>query len=978
MNEQAGPLPGAPRFVIGIDLGTTNSAVAWGELAEETISGVPSVRRFAVPQLVAHGELASRSTLPSFLYLPTASERAARQVGMPWNADADRVAGAWARDHGALLAGRLVSSAKSWLCHPDVDRRAAILPWEADPAERVCSPVEASRAYLEHLRDAWNHRMASGADRRRLERQDIVLTVPASFDEEARELTVEAARAAGFDHLTLVEEPTAALYAWITSHRHELGRHLRAGDLVLVCDVGGGTTDFTLVKVSAMAEDLAFDRVAVGDHLLLGGDNLDLAIARSLETTLGGASLTLRQRQALRRQCADAKERLLADDAPERMTLTLLGTGRSLVGGVLTVDVTAEAVRRLLIEGFLPAVEAHARPGREARPGLRELGLPYESDPAITRHLAAFLAEAGGEAGPARPDAILLNGGFFTPAAARDRLVQVLESWFAVEAGEWRPRVLVNESPATAVAEGAAAYGLVRHGFGLRIGGGSARAYYIGLQSPDAAEASSIPAVCVLSRGAEEGADSQRLSREFTVVANRPRAFSLWSSRTGREAVGDVVALDRKAVHPHAPLIAELRFGKRSRAATLPVHMEVAFTALGTLELWLVSHHTDHRWRLRFELRGPIRQTPPVPTDSDSEAARRATHGSTDTTTEGRSSGVSDTADAQALVHRDAIERASTTLRQAFTPGQTAAVPPEQLPAHLEAVLGLGRLAWSLDVVRPLSDVLLEQAEGRRISSRHEARWLNLLGFCLRPGFGATLDDFRMGQARKVYLAGLAFPGDVQCQAEWLVLWQRLAGGLTAGQQQDIFHRLAQPLLASLAKKGRRLAPQVERETWRLLASLERIPPATRATLGDQLIARLEGQADQASLWWALGRIGARTPTYGPLNSVVSPAKASAWLARALDLCTARVPDQTTARDARESTVAAGEALAALADLGAYTGDAARDIGEDLRQQIERHLSDAGATEAMRLRLREVRASTRAEWQRRYGESIPEGLTLTR
>jgi hypothetical protein len=204
---------------------------------------------------------------------------------------------------------------------------------------------------------------------------------------------------------------------------------------------------------------------------------------------------------------------------------------------------------------------------------------------------------------------------------------------------------------------------------------------------------------------------------------------------------------------------------------------------------------------------------------------------------------VSDTADAQALVHRDAIERASTTLRQAFTPGQTAAVPPEQLPAHLEAVLGLGRLAWSLDVVRPLSDVLLEQAEGRRISSRHEARWLNLLGFCLRPGFGATLDDFRMGQARKVYLAGLAFPGDVQCQAEWLVLWQRLAGGLTAGQQQDIFHRLAQPLLASLAKKGRRLAPQVERETWRLLASLERIPPATRATLGDQLIARLEGQA---------------------------------------------------------------------------------------------------------------------------------------
>jgi hypothetical protein len=287
-------------------------------------------------------------------------------------------------------------------------------------------------------------------------------------------------------------------------------------------------------------------------------------------------------------------------------------------------------------------------------------------------------------------------------------------------------------------------------------------------------------------------------------------------------------------------------------------------------------------------------------------------------------------------------------------------VSPDALPAAIEAALGLGRQAWPLAALRVMADMLLASAEGRRISARHEARWLNLFGFALRPGFGATVDEFRMSQARRVYLAGLAFPADVQCQVEWVVLWQRIAGGLTAGQQQDLHQRYAPPLLASIARRGRRLAPQVERETWRLLASLERLPARTRTSIGGHLLARLQEHADQASLWWALGRLAARVPTYGPINTVVPPADASGWIERALALKPA-TPD----------------ALAALVDAAAFTGDAARDVGETVRGAVEAALVQAGAPDPLVRRLHDadIGGST-GELQRRYGETLPEGLML--
>jgi len=419
-------------FLIGIDLGTTNSAVAYVDTRDPR----GRVELFRVPQLTAPGSLESRPILPSFLYFPEPDEIANGSAALPWNQRPAAIVGVFARDRGALAPGRQVSSAKSWLAHGAVDRRAAFLPWGATGDSPHISPVAASAQYLMHMRDAWNATVASDDEALQFEHQTIVLTVPSSFDEEARELTVEAAQAAGLVHLTLIEEPIAAFYAWMADHGGAAA--LEDDDVALVCDVGGGTSDFSLIRIRMEAGAPAFERMAIGDHLLLGGDNVDLALATLVERKMTAARLGLRlaitQRAALRRSCSAAKERLLSDAAPEQIPITVLGAGRSVVGGSITVELTKMEVQSTL-DQFLPIVESDTTAApRDRRLGLRELGLPFEADPAITRHLAAFLARSalvlpsdhravrsdGGQR-LVRPDLVLFNGGFFTPAVARAR-----------------------------------------------------------------------------------------------------------------------------------------------------------------------------------------------------------------------------------------------------------------------------------------------------------------------------------------------------------------------------------------------------------------------------------------------------------------------------------------------------------------------------------------------------------------------------
>ena len=904
---------------------------------------------FDIVQLVAVGETTARTTLPSFLYIPTAEEREAGALALPWDRSPEIVAGVFARDHGSVVPMRQIGSAKSWLSNPAVDRRAALLPWAAENARKL-SPVDASARLLAHIRDAWNDAHGRDGDSARLQDQDVVLTVPASFDEEARELTVEAAVEVGLAHLTLLEEPLAALYAWIAAHPRKLDLVLTSGQFLLVCDVGGGTTDFSLIRATAERGPIEFERAAIGEHLLLGGDNVDLALAALLERKLAdsggtGVRLGLMQRQVLRRQCSVAKERLLADAGDDRVTVTVLGSGRAVVGGAMTTELTREEALATLSE-FLPMVGCHERPQRHSRTGLRELGLPYESDPAITRHLAAFLARAARSTGAARtcpaegrhlhedlirPDAVLFNGGFFTPSIARERILDTLAGWFGA-----RPAVLVNDVPEAAVAIGAAFYGGVRRhpaaSARLLVRAGSARSYYVAVHSADPGGA--IAAVCLMPRGTQEGT-RLTLDREFTVITNQPVAFTLLSSAERCDPLNEVVSLtENDDVLRHVPLVTALRYGQRSRRVPLNVRLDVTFTDVGTLELWCRSTTTAHRWRLQFNLRATESDEGPVAAGEDTGAAD------------------------QVVISDEAIVKADESLRQAF-----AAAPSgpslESLAGELEHTLGHGKHAWPLQVIRRLADVLLQLADARRISPRHEARWLNVTGFCVRPGFGTSLDTWRISELRKVYASGLAFPKDTQCQVEWLVLWQRVSAGFSVGQQQELATR-TRALVGLGARKAPHLNPQIVREAWRLLAGLERVDETERTRMGDELIARIKREPRSASFLWAIGRLGARAPLYGPLNSVVSPPVAERWIDALLAL-RAPTPD----------------ALAAVAQIAARTDDPVRDLSDQARESVVARLTSAGAATEIVGAVLEVIAVSQLSGAVLFGETLPEGLRLT-
>ena len=741
---------------IGIDLGTTNSALAYIDEREAEDRDFPPVHIFETPQLVAPGRAEPRRTLPSFLFL---------EDGQP--------VGVYAREQGALVPTRLVHSAKSWLSNPDVDRTAKILPWDSPETGRVLSPVEVSARYLAKFREEWDK--AKGVP---LAEQDIVLTVPASFDEEARELTVMAARDAGIERLTLLEEPAAAFYSWIANNLAQSRKKLFDGQIVLVCDVGGGTSDFSLIRVSREGDLVNFTRTAVGKHLLLGGDNLDLTFAWLVETKLG-SQLSIRQRSGLRRQCSAAKEILLTDPNRQSVEITVLGSGSALIGKTLKSEIRREEALELALEGFLPFTERGEAPKEEKRSLFRELGLPYVSDAAITRHLNAFL-EGAGQA----PDAILFNGGFFIPEILQQRLSDVVGKWYGR-----RPEILENSELDLAVARGAAYYSYVRAtGSGVLVRGGLPRTYYIGIGEPKDGK---VGVVCLVPRGAEEGAALEIDNEALQLVANRPVSFRLYSSLTRSEdKLGAVLEFDAgdSGLHMHAPLHAVIRFGKKAEERLIPVKLGARLTEIGTLETWCESKISDNRWRLQFELRKAAAQP----------AERKPA----------------------AVIAEQALKQAMELVPAVFSSGAKSPIPPEELPAKLEQILGLGKNSWPLAAIRQLADVFLAAADGRKKSPAYEARWLNLCGFCLRPGFGFPGDDFRIEQARRVYSGGIQYANQAQCEIDWWIFWGRLAGGLNRNQQNDIYQRLSGNLLPRGGKRPR-LNSSLLREMWRAASAME-------------------------------------------------------------------------------------------------------------------------------------------------------------
>ncbi len=607
-----------PRFIVGIDLGTTNCAIA----DVDTLEGEAArVRVRDIHQLVNPGEVSGRTLLPSFLFVPSPQDFAAGATALPWEASPALVAGELARKRGGENPSRLVASAKSWLSHAGVDRTSALLPWQAPDDVPRLSPVAASAAYLAHLARAWAH----GVDDEKagaLAAHEVLVTVPASFDEEARELTLRAAADAGLPHVRLLEEAQAAFYAWLSAQGEAWRERIGVGDLVLVCDVGGGTTDFSLIAVGEEDGSLVLRRAAVGDHILLGGDNMDLALAHLLQQKLEAAGHRIDgwHLQQLWHQVRTAKEALFDDEGRAAHPVTVLGRGSKLVGGTITTELTRDEVLRVLVDGFFPLVANDARPQRTRRAGLRELGLPYAADAAITRHLARFLGElaadsAGherqlrrGRSGLAAPTHVLFNGGVMKAAALRTRVVETLNAWLEADGFPGLGPEAILDAPDLdhAVARGAAYYGLTRRGRGVRIRGGSSRTYYIGVESAMPAVPgleAPLKALCVVPFGMEEGTDAAIAGREFGLVVGEPAEFRFLSSTTRkRDQPGDLVEEWDEEIEELHPLEVTVTWPGLERTV-VAVTLESRVTELGTLELWLASRDRAHRWKLEWNIR---------------------------------------------------------------------------------------------------------------------------------------------------------------------------------------------------------------------------------------------------------------------------------------------------------------------------------------------------------------------------------------
>jgi hypothetical protein len=607
------------RFVVGIDLGTTNSALAYFDTG---LGDKAQLTHLKIPQVVAPGVVEERPLLPSFLYLPGPNEQPAGALKLPWapsshagGESGEYAAGEFARVFGSQVPTRLVASAKSWLCHSGVDRKAPILPWKAPENGRRVSPVEAATFYLRHFVEAWNYLIARDVAEHRLENQDIILTVPASFDAQARELTVDAARAAGLEKVTLLEEPQAAFYAWIEASHDQWREHVEVGDVALVCDVGGGTSDFSLIAVSEEAGQLVLTRVAVGDHILLGGDNMDLALAHHAAAQFAAKGIKLDQGQmhALWHSCRLAKEAIFAsgkDTAP----ITVLGRGSKVIGGTIKGELARTDVERVLVEGFFPECARDEKPRTQRSVGLQEIGLPYAADPAVTKHLGQFLARndevmterAGAKRSKkktAQPAVVLFNGGVFKADPLRQRMLDVLGKWINPKGGV---RELPGSDLDRAVAGGAAYYGLVRRGKGIRIRGGTARAYYVGVETSLPAVPGSPPpikALCVVPFGMEEGTESDVPGLEFGLVVGEPAEFRFLGSTIRRgDAVGTLLDEWEGQIEELTPMSATLE-SPGKQGVTVPVHLHSRVTEVGTLELWCISRDGKQKWKLEFSVR---------------------------------------------------------------------------------------------------------------------------------------------------------------------------------------------------------------------------------------------------------------------------------------------------------------------------------------------------------------------------------------
>jgi molecular chaperone DnaK (HSP70) len=904
-------------YLVGIDLGTTHTVVAYAAANDPQ----KTIHLFEIPQLIAPGEVAARPLLPSVRYHPAPGEFSAD--GGFLLTDDNAILGEAARLLGGKSQGRLVTSAKSWLSHTAVDPAAAILPWGSDDSVAKVSPLEASASYLRHVRTVWEQRFPDAP----LAQQNLVITVPASFDESARSLTLEAAKMAGLSDVRLLEEPQAVCYDWLRRHAGGIEASLQHSRLLLVCDVGGGTTDLTLIKIERGAAEPVLTRIAVGDHLMLGGDNIDLALAHLAESRLrsGDKKLSMADLSQLLEQCRIAKERLLADDSPQQMAVTLLGGGSKLIGGSKSTVLTRDEVRQIALDGFLPLSGLQELPDKK-RSGVVEFGLPYVAEPAISKHIAAFLqshalASQAALAGEGIvPDAMLLNGGVFRSSALVQRITAVLAAWRDGQP----PLLLDNDHPDLAVAYGAVSYAQARRDKKLKIGGGAARSYFLLI---DDHGGQGRRGICLLPKASEEGREIILKDRQFALRVGQPVRFHLLSaSGDGDYQPGDLVELDDERFHSLPPLAVAFAGEQKAEIA---VQLLATYTEVGTLRLQCqMVEDAGQRWDVEFQIR---RQSRPS---------------------------LSANLPAQLPQALEKIHRVFGAKSKLVDPQAV-----KGLRADLEKILASPRAEWSTPLLRELFAVLLEGSKFRRRSEQHERLWLSLCGFCTRPGFGYPLDDWRVEQLWKLYPEGLQFVNEKQNWTEWWTLWRRVAGGLSVEAQQRIFNDIAKFINPAAARQpgvAKQLQTRGYEDMVRLAAALERLSISDKTQLGEWLLKRLEKAGEPEQSWWALGRIGARIPFHGNNHDVIATAIATCWLLQLLKVDWKKQPQ-------------AGFAATLLARCCA---DRSRDIDDQLRMQVLEKLKQSKSPPSWQEMVAEFKALDEQQEKQIFGEALPPGLRL--
>ncbi|HDM8222105.1 TPA: hsp70 family protein [Vibrio campbellii] len=936
----------SPRFLVGIDLGTTNTVVAYCEITDNLEQSEVSL--FDIDQLIGPGEVVRKPLLPSFRYHPAIGQISPSDLTLPWENEpvsgdiSNVIVGEWARELGAKVEGRQVSSAKSWLSHQAVDRSSDILPWAGAHDVGKVSPVIASASYLNHIRQAWNYRHPSN----KLEDQDVVVTVPASFDETARKLTLEAAELAGLKKIVLLEEPQAVCYDWYARHQQTAADELKELPLILVCDVGGGTTDLSLIEASFSSQnELALDRIGVGEHLMLGGDNLDLALAHLAESRLSqnkgeqSKKLTAASLTKLIQQTRKAKENLLSASAPEEVKITMLGSGSKLLGGTKSIGLSKQEVHQIALDGFFPLSDFSEVPDKR-RSAVVEFGLPYVADPAVSKHVAEFLTQhqqvsraalgIEDDKQNAIPVGLLLNGGVFNSELVTERVTTLLSDWRGAPV-----TVLDNPHPDWSVALGAVAFGKARRGAQLRIGGGAARSYFLHLQEKNKMG----KALCLLAKGTEEGHEIRLSGRRFSLTLGEPVRFNLLTSThdtlTNNTAIqnGVMVDVDPDLFAPLPPYIttlegegAELQANQKER---VEVQLACQLTEVGTLKMECVSAEDDSkRWELEFEVRN--KQT------DDSE---------------------------QVKLHPK-LNECKELIARLYSGNKKSAESKEikTLAKDLEKKLGK-RDEWDFTTLRQLFDTFAQGRKRRRRSEQHEKNWLRLAGFALRPGFGDPTDSWRIEQVWGLYQQNIQFKNH-QGWTDWWVFWRRIAGGLSQEQQETILADIAKYLHPGAMKnpQSAKAAQDMGYESMvRLAASLEHLEVEDKVLLATWFLSKAinHNQFEQAH-WWAMGRLASRTPLYGSQHNVIPREQAEQWLPKLLEQNWQKEPMI---------------AFAAVM-ICRKTGDRLFDISDDYREQVLTKLKQSKVPESWVSLVEEVKDLSESESKRIFGDALPSGLTL--